>query len=64
MYEGAVKRLDFMCSSKGWQQTFGLMPKNRAYSLDFPRVRVTYRLLLRLLLRKVHFFGRMFMRKR
>ena len=37
MYEGAVKRLDFMCSSKGWQQTFGLMPKNRAYSLDFPR---------------------------
>ena len=41
---------------------YGFMPKNRACSLDFPRVRVTYRLLLRLLLRKVHLFGRVFTR--
>ena len=43
---------------------YGFMPKNRACSLDFPRVRVTYRLLLRLLLRKVHLFGRVCMRVR
>ena len=41
---------------------YGFMPKNRACSLDFPRVRVTYRLLLRLLLRKVYLFGRVFTR--
>ena len=66
MYKLPKKRLIILSSnyvnwtlsscSKGRQQTFGFMPKNRACSLDFPRVRVTYRLLLRLLLRKVHLF--------
>ena len=26
VYEGVVKRLDFICSSKGRQQIFGFMP--------------------------------------
>ena len=55
--------LDFWSNFWGSEQ-YGFMPKNRACSLDFPRVRVTYRLLLRLLLRKVHFFGRVYMRVR
>ena len=43
---------------------YGFMPKNRACSLDFPRVRVPYRILLLLLLRKVHLFGRVCMEVR
>ena len=50
--------------AKDGSKPYGFMPKNRACSLDFPRVRVTYRLLLRLLLRKVHLFGRVYMRMR
>ena len=72
MYKLPKKRL-IIQSSKGINWTlsvvvrdgskpYGFMPKNRACSLDFPRVRVTYRLLLRLLLRKVHLFGRVFTR--
>ncbi len=72
MYKLQKKRL-IIQSSKGTNWTlsvvvrdgskpYGFMPKNRACSLDFPRVRVTYRLLLRLLLRKVHLFGRVFTR--
>ena len=65
VYEGTVDEIGLcLAVARDGSKPYGFMPKNRACSLDFPRVRVTYRLLLRLLQRKVYLFGRVFMRVR